>query len=69
MKGKMMRNSQNEICDANIRSALRDAECKEKLCVVAAVVGITESRLRDILYGQFDIPAMERSLLAVHIAA
>lgn len=62
-----MRNSEHEIKDAQIRSALRNAECKKKLCVVSAVVGIRESRLRKIMGGQFDIPAIERSLLGAHL--
>ena len=63
-----MRNSKTEIEGAEIRAALRDAECKGKLCVVAAVVGISEEKLRDILYGQFDIPDLERSILLTQIA-
>lgn len=64
-----MRNSRVEIEGANARAALRDAECKGKLCVVSAVTGISEKRLRDILNGEFDIPDFERTVLLSHIAA
>jgi len=64
-----MRNSQREIEGANIRAALRAPESKGKLCVVAAVTGIREKNLREILDGEFDIPDMQRNLLRIHLAS
>lgn len=64
-----MRNSKIEIEGAQVRAALRDAESKGKLCVVAAVAGISEKKLRDILCGEFDIPDFERGLLLTLMSA
>jgi hypothetical protein len=63
-----MRNSEKEIKDANIRAALRDAASKGKLCVVAAVVGLSEKKLNQIMDGEFDIPPFESSLLGTHLS-
>lgn len=63
-----MRNSANEVKDANIRLALRDADCKGRMSIVAAVTGIREKALREILDGEFDIPDRARIVLSAHLA-
>lgn len=63
-----MRNSEKEIKDANVRSALRDAASKGKLCVVSAVTGISEKKLNSILDGEFDIPYFESTVLQAHLS-
>lgn len=63
-----MRNSQQEIEGARIRAALRDAGSKGKLCVVAAVTGIREKALMEILEGEFDIPDHQRIVLLAHLS-
>lgn len=55
--------------DDKIRQALRDADRKGKLSVVAAVVGISggEKELRKIMNSTGELPIMDRGMLAIHL--
>lgn len=55
--------------DQAIRAALRDADSKNKLGVVAAVTGIAggEAALRDILFSTDELPVLVRGVLAMHL--
>lgn len=55
--------------DDKIRSALRDADSKGKLGVVAAVIGISggESELRKIMESSGELHIMDRGMLAMHL--
>lgn len=56
--------------DENIRTALRDADSKEKLGVVAAVTGISggEDKLRSIMNSARPILDMDRATLGMHLS-
>ena len=56
--------------DARIRAALRDADQKGKLGVVAAVTGITGGvkALRTIMNGADELNIMDRGMLSIHLA-
>lgn len=53
-----------------IRTALKSADEKKKLGVVAAVVGISggESELRKIMNSTGEINIMDRGMLAIHLS-
>lgn len=55
--------------DDKIRVALRSAESRERLSVVAAVTGISggESKLREIMSGTGELSIMDRSMLYIHL--
>jgi len=55
--------------DATIRAALRDADAKGKLGVVAAVTGIAggEDELRKIMNSTGELHIMDRGMLGMHI--
>lgn len=55
--------------DDTIRAALREADAKGKLGVVAAVVGISggEAALRKIMESTGELSIMDRGMLAVHL--
>jgi len=55
--------------DERIREALRDADSKEKLGVVAVVTGIAggEDELRKIMNSTGELHIMDRGMLAVHL--
>lgn len=56
--------------DERIRSALRRADNKGQLSVVAAVTGIAggEKELRRIMDGTSELSIMDRGMLAIHLA-
>jgi hypothetical protein len=56
--------------DERIRSALRSADKKGRLSVVAAVTGIAggEAELRKIMNGTGELAIMDRGMLAIHLA-
>ena len=60
-----------ELIDTKIRVALRDADSKGKLGVVAAVTGIFggESELRKIMDSEDELDIMDRGMLAMHLAS
>lgn len=55
--------------DQIIRAALKSADAKGKLSVVAAVVGIAggESTLREIMNGTDPLHIMDRGMLGMHL--
>ncbi|WP_298015542.1 hypothetical protein [uncultured Castellaniella sp.] len=55
--------------DDRIRAALRNADKKGNLDVVAAVAGISggEAELRRIMNGQNALSIMDRGMLAIHL--
>ncbi len=55
--------------DFTIRAALKDADSKGKLGVVAAVTGIAggESELRKIMESSGELHIMDRGMLALHL--
>lgn len=55
--------------DAEIRAALRNADRRGKLGVVAAVVGIAggEDELRKIMQSTEELSVMDRGMLAIHL--
>lgn len=55
--------------DDRIRTALRNADRKGKLGVVAAVTGIAggEAELRKIMESSGELHIMDRGMLAVHL--
>ena len=55
--------------DSKIRSALKDADSKGKLGVVAAVVGIYggEEALRKIMNSAGELSIMDRGMLSLHL--
>lgn len=55
--------------DDRIRAALRDADSKGKLGVVAAVTGISGGafELRKIMNSEGELHIMDRSMLAIHL--
>lgn len=55
--------------DERIRSALRSADKKGRLSVVAAVTGIAggEKELRRIMNGKEELHVMDRGMLAMHL--
>ncbi len=55
--------------DVKIRAALKDADAKGKLSVVAAVTGIAggEDELRKIMNSTEELHVMDRGMLGVHI--
>ncbi len=59
----------NEATDTKIRTALRDADSKGKLGVVAAVIGIGggESELRKIMDSEDELNIMDRGMLAMYL--
>lgn len=59
----------DELTDEKIRSALRDADNKGKLSVVAAVTGIAggEAELRKIMNSEGELHIMDRGMLAMHM--
>lgn len=61
----------NEATDTKIRTALRDADSKGKLNVVAAVTGIFggESELRKIMDSEDELDIMDRGMLAMHLVS
>lgn len=56
--------------DQRIRAALRSADRKGRLSVVAAVTGIAggEKELRRIMNGNEELSVMDRGMLAIHLA-
>ena len=60
-----------ELIDTKIRAALRDADSKGKLGVVAAVTGIFggESELRKIMDSEDELDIMDRGMLAMHLVS
>ncbi|MDU8454849.1 hypothetical protein [Pseudomonas syringae group sp. J254-4] len=56
--------------DERIRAALRSADKKGRLSVVAAVTGIAggEKELRRIMNGGDELNIMDRSMLAMHLS-
>ncbi len=59
----------SEETDVNIRAALRDADDKGKLSVVAAVTGIGggETELRRIMESDDSLNIMDRGMLGLHL--
>lgn len=59
----------NEQVDAVIRNALKSADAKGKLCVVAVVTGIAggEAGLRKIMNGTDPLNIMDRGMLGMHL--
>ena len=59
----------DERTDAKIRAALRNADNKGKLGVVAAVTGIAggEAELRKIMDGEDELHVMDRGMLGMHL--
>lgn len=57
-------------CDEQIRKALRNADAKGRLGVVAAVVGIAggERELRKIMNSTSELSTMDRGMLYIHLA-
>lgn len=57
--------------DDRIRAALKDADSKGKLDVVAAITGIAggEKTLREIMNSTDDLGIMDRGMLSVHLRA
>lgn len=57
--------------DDKIRAALRSADTKGKLNVVAAVVGIAggENELRRIMKSTGELSIMDRGMLGIHLCA
>lgn len=55
--------------DERIRAALRSADKKGRLSVVAAVTGIAggEKELRRIMNGKEELAIMDRGMLAIHL--
>ena len=55
--------------DQRIRTALRNADKKGKLDVVAAVTGIAggEKELRKIMNSTGELAAMDRGMLGIHL--
>lgn len=55
--------------DKSIRDALRDADSKGKLGIVAAVVGIAggETELRKIMESTEEMNIMDRGMLGMHL--
>lgn len=53
--------------DIKIRSALKDADLKGKLSVVAAVVGTDEKHLKEILENEDELSIMDRGMLGIHL--
>ena len=55
--------------DNKIRIALKDADSKGKLCVVAAVVGIEggEKHLKEIMNSTDELNIMDRGMLGLHL--
>jgi hypothetical protein len=55
--------------DDKIRAALRSADAKGKLTVVAAVTGIAggEKELRRIMKSTGELPIMDRVMLGMHL--
>lgn len=55
--------------DDRIRAALKDADAKGKLSVVAAVVGISGgvATLREIMNSAGELSIMDRGMLAIHL--
>lgn len=64
-----MRDLHDPKTDDIIRDALREADNKGKLGVVAAVVGIAggESELRKIMNSTGELSIMDRGMLALHL--
>ncbi|MBV1814488.1 hypothetical protein KTT58_17225 [Pseudomonas viridiflava] len=56
--------------DERIRAALRSADKKGRLSVVAAVTGIAggEKELRRIMNGKEELAIMDRGMLAIHLS-
>jgi len=56
--------------DERIRAALRSADSKGRLGVVAAVTGIAggEKELRRIMNSTTELAIMDRGMLAIHLA-
>ena len=59
----------DERTDAKIRAALRNADNKGKLGVVAAVTGIAggEAELRKIMESEDKLHVMDRGMLGMHL--
>ena len=59
----------NEMTDTQIRNALKNADAKGKLGVVAAVVGISggETELRKIMNSTGELHVMDRGMLSLHL--
>ncbi|ETF07030.1 hypothetical protein [Pseudomonas moraviensis] len=55
--------------DERIRQALRNADSKGRLGVVAAISGIAggEAELRRIMNGTAELAIMDRAMLAMHL--
>jgi hypothetical protein len=58
-----------EQADKIIRDALKSADAKGKLCVVAAVTGIAggEAELRKIMSSTEPLHIMDRGMLGIHL--
>ena len=59
----------DELTDTKIRNALRNADSKGKLGVVAAVTGIAggETELRKIMDSEGELHIMDRGMLMRHL--
>lgn len=62
-------NLQDKALDDKIRAALRSADAKGKLSVVAAVTGISGGvdQLRDIMNSKDELSIMDRGMLGMHL--
>jgi len=54
--------------DDAIRAALKNAAKIKRLGVVAAVTGISETKLREIMRSEEPLSVMDRSALIIHLA-
>lgn len=59
----------NKETDVKIREALRSADRKGKLSVVAAVIGIAggEKELRKIMNSKDELHIMDRGMIGIHL--
>jgi len=55
------------LTDERIKSALKDAQTKDKLDIVSMVTGIEEHRLLEIIDSNVSMTQLEKSILAMHI--
>lgn len=53
--------------DDKIRMALRNADAKGKLSVVAAVVGTSEKVLREVMNSTGELSIIDRGMLSIHL--
>lgn len=60
-------NDIDDSIDDNIRSALRDADRKDKLDIVSVVVGIPVIELKKIMESTGSLDIMHRTMLGIHL--